>query len=139
MNTDAFDRLVRLAGRRSSRRAAIATLAALPGARAGAASAQVCAPVGALCTTSYGCCDGTPCPMNLTTWVGICLGTSATAATTGTTATTTAAQGTGTSKDGVPGGQRRVADDGNALGPRAKLRHRRRSQRDEKRKRRKKR
>lgn len=136
MNADDFDRLTRTTARRWTRRTVVAALAAVPMVRARSASAQVCAPVGALCTASYGCCDGTPCPMNLTAWVGICLAAPATTATTGTT---TASQGTGAGKDGVPGGQRRVPDDGNALGPRAKLRHRRRSKRDQKHKRRKKR
>lgn len=135
MNADAFDRLVRLSARRGTRRAVLAALAALPLVRARAASAQICAPVGGLCTASYGCCDGTPCPMNLNAWVGICLGASPTSAPT----STTVAQGTGTNKDGVRGGQRRVPDDGNALGNRAKMHKRRRSRRDRKQKRRKKR
>lgn len=134
MNADAFDRLVRFFSRRGTRRAALVGFAALPFARARPASAQVCAPVGGLCTASFGCCDGTPCPMNLNAWVGICLAASATTA---PATATTAAQGTGTSKDGVPGGQRRVPDDGNALGNRAKMRKRRRSHRNRKQKRRK--
>ncbi len=125
MNADAFDRFARSSARRGTRRAVLALLAVLPlaFARVRPASAQVCAPIGGLCTPNYGCCDGTPCPMNLTAWVGICLGAAAT-----TPSTTTATQKTG-----------RVPDDGNALGNRAKMRHRRRRRRDRKQKRRKKR
>ena len=124
MNADAFDRFARSSVRRGTRRAVLALLAALPLAfvRVRPASAQICAPIGGLCTASYGCCDGTPCPMNLTAWVGICLAASATT----TTSTTTATQKTG-----------RVPDDGNALGNRAKMRNRRRRHRDRKQKRRK--
>ncbi len=123
MNAHAFDRFARSSARRGTRRAVLALLAGLPPAfaRVRPASAQVCAPIGGLCTPGYGCCDGTPCPMNLTAWVGICLGAAATT----TTSTSTATQKTG-----------RVPDDGNALGNRAKMRHRRRRHRDRKQKRR---
>ncbi len=76
MDADRFDGIVRRIGRRGLLTALAGVAAALPFLRPRGAAAQVgiCRPTGGVCTVGLRCCDGTPCPLNVNPWLGVCGG-----------------------------------------------------------------